>query len=323
MKYSGKPINLDKYYLESQDSTRNYVFEYKAKNPENCNLRDNHNNFFFKRNIFSKDLHIGDFLASIIGEKVGFKVCDATLYKTLLPNGKFDIGILSYVSLSEDDFLILPETIIKEYLKSKNEKFSSLLDVETIFQSMLYSVTKNNRPYEEFLDFKQDFINMVIYDSKFMIFDRSIDNWYFRKNKNSGAIDLYPMFDNEMILGFDQDLEDLEPNLITKEFVEEIDRQKTIEVLTPIDVMNGNRHADYHDIIKYLLRKYPKETTTAIAHVKEFTIQDLEKELDRIEDLSQLRKELTMKLFLKREMEIYKIYDEYNKDENIKRYQNR
>ena len=66
-----------------------------------------------------------------------------------------------------------------------------------------------------------------------------------------------------------------------------------------------------------------KETTTAIAHVKEFTIQDLEKELDRIEDLSQLRKELTMKLFLKREMEIYKIYDEYNKDENIKRYQKR
>lgn len=318
MKYVGKPIDLSKYYLYDEDSTRNYLFEYKAKNPENCDSRDNHNNFYFKRNLYSEDLHIGDFLATIIGKKIGFKVCDTELYKAPLQIKGFDTGILSYVSLSDDDYTLTSKSIIAEYLKSKNEEMRTSIDVDTAIEAMFFYVTKNNRPYQEFLDFKQDFINMLVYDSKFMISDRFLDDWFFRKSKTSGAVDLYPMFDNEMLLGFDQKVEELEADSITEEFINKIDDNHTLKIVTPLDIVNGNNDADYHNVIRYILKKYPKQTKKAIQDVKKFTIQDLEEVLEEIEGVSSIRKKLTLRLFAKREQEIDKVYDEYNKNENVK-----
>lgn len=319
MKYTGKPIDLTRYYLYWEDSDRNYLFEYKAKNPENCDSRDNHNNFYFKRNLYSEDLHIGDFLATIIGKKIRFKVCDTELYKATLRKGSFDRGVLSYVSLAEDDYLITSERLINDYLKSKNkERVLSSVDIDTVIEAMFFYITKNNRPYQEFLDFKQEFINMLVFDAKFMISDRFLDDWFFRKNRTSGVVDLYPMFDNEMILGFDRKVEDLKSDSITAEFIEEIDSDHTLKIITPLDVIKGNNNADYHDVIRYLLKKYQEQTKKAIHDVKQFTIRNLEEELDKIEGVSPLRKELILKLFVKRESEIDKVYGDYNKDDKTK-----
>lgn len=319
MKYFGKTIDLTKYYLAYVDSNRNYLFEYEAIKPENCASRNNHNVFYFKRNVYSKDLHIGDFLATIIGKKIGFKVCDTEIYKApLLKEGVFDEGILSYVSLAEDDSSLLPENIIKEYLESKNEIFNTPVDIDTVFQAAFYYMNKKARPYQEFLNFKQDFINMLVYDAKFMIPDRSLDDWYFRENRSSGAVDLYPMFDNEMILGFERKAEKLKPGSITEELIEEIDNDHTLKIVTPLDKLKGKRESDYHDVIKYLLEKYPKQTTKALQDTKKITVQNLAEELDEIEGMFPSRKELTLKLFGKRDREIERIYEEYNKDEKAK-----
>lgn len=61
--------------------TKNGLFEYQAVNPKDLSNRKNKNHFFFKRTIWIDDAHLGEMLAWIIANKVGFEACDVELYK--------------------------------------------------------------------------------------------------------------------------------------------------------------------------------------------------------------------------------------------------
>ena len=125
------------------------------------------------------------------------------------------------------------------------------------------------RPYSEFIDFKQDFIDMVVYDIKLLNPDRGLENWFIRQNKSTKAIDLYPMFDNEMILGFDDD----------------ISYSKTL-----------------------LLNRYPIQTQNALDKFKNFDISNLYEILNSLPDLTENRKNFALKLFDCRSKSLEEIY---------------
>ena len=126
--------------------TKNGLFEYQAVNPKDLSNRKNKNHFFFKRTIWIDDAHLGEMLAWIIANKVGFEACDVELYKKqFLFNSKFDRGILSYVEKSENDNFINPYFLIKNYLKSinSNSKFErGIYDIDTI-QKIDYYIIDN------------------------------------------------------------------------------------------------------------------------------------------------------------------------------------
>ena len=204
MKYIGKDIDLSKY--KWFDEFRKGIDEYRAIIPEKNEISNNHNRFFLKRTIWTEDTHIGEILAYIIAKKNGIKVCDAELYKSRTNSKNFVNGVISYVSQSEDEQIIPSSSVVKEYLKKINyskELFGNV-DLETIINAVFSFMNEYKRPYQEFLEFKQDFINMIVWDIKNMNPDRRMDNWFFRVNERTGKTDLYPMFDNEMILGFDE-----------------------------------------------------------------------------------------------------------------------
>lgn len=311
MKYTGKQIDTEKYTL--CDEWKKGIYEYIARNPENIHDRDNHNNFFFKRTIWKEDIHIGEFLASIIGKKCGFKICDCELYKAQLSKkDSFDVGILSYVNKSVDDILVNPNSIIREFFKLQglDGEEAYRADIDKIMNAMFAYITKNERPYQEFLNFKQDFIDMVVFDMKYLNPDRVQTNWMMRKNKQSGEIDLYPMFDNEMILGFDEDIP--KKDFLDKE-IELINKSKFSSITTPKDFQNGNRFSDYRDFMKYLLNKYPIQTQKAIEKTKKFSSEELKYVLEEIDGITELRKLQVIKLFEKREEKINEICNQYEK----------
>ena len=117
------------------------------------------------------------------------------------------------------------------------------------------------RPYSEFIDFKQDFIDMVVYDIKLLNPDRGLENWFIRQNKSTKAIDLYPMFDNEMILGFDRQITEFE--FSSDQLKYEISKT-TSAILTPEAHFKHKRNADYNELFKYLLKKYPIQTQNSL-----------------------------------------------------------
>lgn len=312
MKYIGKPIDLEKYTLH--DQIRKGLYEYRARNSELFKDRKKHNKLYLKRTIWTEDTHISEFLGFLLGRKNGFKVCESELYKAPLLNNKFDYGVISYEETSENDTLILPRSIIKDFLENQNsdKEIYNGVDIDTIMASIFFYMNENRRPYQEFLDFKQDFINMMLYDLKYMNPDRRLNNWFIREDKKTGQVDLYPMFDNEMILGFDYDLQG---NRLSEESLDEEDSKRKSAVLLPKDFMLGKSESDYKEFMKYLLKKYPVQTQKAFNQVSNVTSQYLEEVLSDIEDIRKGRIERSVQLFNKREEELNKIYEQYKKYE--------
>lgn len=264
-------------------------------------------------------MHIGELLGAIIAKKAGFKACEVELYKVPLSKpGKFDIGVISYVKKSENDSIYWSKSIINNYIKKQEIKNQRdwIHDIDTILNAMFgYFMSEKRRPYQEYLDFKQDFINMIIYDLKFMNPDRDETNWLLRENKETGEIDLYPLFDNAEILAFGRNLKNSQA--FSEPEIEKIDEEYVVTTITPEDNQKGKQESHYKEMLEYLLKKYPIQTAEALEKANKFTINDLEKFLDEVEEMTPERKEFTEKLFIKRDKEINKIYE--NHLEKLKR----
>lgn len=264
-------------------------------------------------------MHIGELLGSIIARKIGFKVCEVELYKAPLSKpGKYDIGAISYVKKSKNDSIYWSKSIINGYIKKQGIKNQRdwVHDIDTILNSMFgYFITEKHRPYQEYLDFKQDFINMIIYDLKFMNPDRDETNWMLRENNETGEIDIYPLFDNSEILAFGKNLN--KNQTFSESEIEKIDEEYVVATITPEDNKKGEQDSHYKDMLEHLLKKYPIQTTKSLEKVNKFTINDLQEFLDEVEEMTPERKELTTKLFIKRDTEINNIHKKYL--ENLKR----
>lgn len=308
MKYIGKPIDLNKYSFDNKISKG--VFEYRARKPENLDNRKNHNAVYLKRLIWSEDTHISEFLGYLLAKRSDFKVCDVELYKSLLSSGKFALGTISHKEKSQNDKLLFPQTMIKEFLETQNinRDIYNGVDIDTVMDAAFFLINKNKRPYQEFLDFKQDFVNMSVYDLKYMNPDRRIVNWFIREDMKNGQIDLYPMFDNEMILGFNEDLDEGE---LSEEELELKDSERNSAILIPKDVMQKKGESNYKDVMNYLLTKYPVQTQKALEQVNRVTSEELEEMLNSIEGVREDRVKRTIQLFNKREQELNKIYEKF------------
>lgn len=307
MKYLGRDIDLSKYRW--YDEFRKGIDEYRAISPENENSSNNHNRFFLKRTIWTEDTHIGEFLGYLIAKKNGLRVCDAELYKgkSESPNKSPIYGVISYVSESKDEEILSSEILITKYMKMKEPLISlrGSIDPDTVFEVVFALMNKEKRPYQEFLDFKQDFINMAVWDIKNLNTDRRMENWYLRRNKRTGKIDLYPMFDNEMILGFDDRIGERE---FSKDELDKADKARKSSILIPEDMHKDKYYSDYEAVMNFLLSKYPVQTKKALEMVSNFTEEDLQDALDSIEGIDDIRKRKVMQLLKKRKEELDRIY---------------
>ncbi len=320
MEYTYKLIDTNKYEL--YDELRKGIFEYRAKNPENILSRENHNRFFAKRALWSEDLHLGEFLGGLIGKKNGFKICDVELYRH--PLFPADRGVISFVSFSKSDKLITSKSIIHAYLKSQNLDYKNRfsVDVDTVFRAMFWFMYQYKRPYDEFLKFKQEFIDMLVYDLKLLNPDRGLENWFIRQDIETKETDLYPMFDNEMILGFNTEISDKIINTFENQLKSE-DTERTSAILTPNAMMKHQNNVDYKELFDFLLKKYSVQTKNSLNKFHNFSSNDLLEILNSIPDLSENRKRFAIHLFEARSIELDKMYEKhdiYKSTESEKEY---
>ena len=181
------------------------IFEYKLisviRNKKAHYRREDKAGFVHKRCILEPDIHLGEKAGQMIANKVGMRCCKIDLYRQPVPEfGRVDLASISYIDLGYDDRLI--SNGVREYARKNNIDNVYLPDIDLIFAAMKEVYRRENRPYEEYQEFMQDFIDMMMYDIKFGNTDRLTTNWFVRKNLTTGKIDLYPLFDNEGILGF-------------------------------------------------------------------------------------------------------------------------
>jgi len=182
-----------------------------------------------------------------------------------------------------------------------------------IFAAAKEVFMKYDRPYSEYKEFMQDFIDMVVYDIKFGNVDRVTTNWHLRRNHSTGKIDLYPIFDNESILGFSE--------IIPDNFDEDTLREFNVyrfPIGRPIDRERGERVLA-SDLIRYLLENYPNQMRVSLKKAYRVKKEDLEEILDNLPGVPKRRREFAIKNFEYRDKYLRNIVEDYvrnKKDES-------
>ncbi len=279
------PKNRFEYNLKELDQDKNFVYS-----------KDDEAKFVFKRCVFEPYIHFGEKVAYEIAKKVGIKCCRAELFNGVGGLWNNSTGVISYFDTSSDDNLLNPYWALTWY-REKYGKNIFPASIDIIFDACKkYFFDDNNRPDKEFKEFVQDFIDMTIFDLKFGNYDRGDTNWLLRVGKKDGKYELYPMFDNETILGFTED----EPSPLTVENIEKFNDDFKSKVCTTEDGKRG-KGSSMEDMIIFLLDNYPEQTSDAIMRVCKFKENDLEEILDNIPNLPESRREFAIKNFMYRD----------------------
>ena len=311
-----KIVDTKEYKIDEFARAPDEVIEYNRRTPINENERGNHNTLFLKRSLFSPDIHVREVLGYLLAKECGIPACESELAIYPMLNGHFEDAVISYSELSKNDRKYLPITLVKEYRNKVGIKTKVywMLDIEGTFNTVFGLMNENGRPVEEYNKFVQDFINMMMFDIKFVNSDRDNKNWLLRKNDVTGEIDLYPLFDNASIFASER-----EPTEnITEEEAKKLSDNHPLLILTPEDFQEGKTETNYRDMLEYLFRKYPKQSTIALEMVSKIDEHKLEEIIDSIPGIRETRKQQMLEVFRQRNKGVLEKYNEIMNNEKIK-----
>ncbi len=239
--------------------------------------------------------HYGEFVAYKISEKIGIPACKVELAKRNFRNrytGKNEIaeGCISYIHTENNEQLIHGMTIMEYYgreaLKDRLPS-SKNNNIDIIIPALKYYLEEHVKcSKEEINRICDNFIQMVVFDCAFGNSDRNDENWgIIIKNTNdpkSSKADIYPMFDNERILGF-MERKDVVEKIITDERA--INDYSNQVLNSRMGFQSTNEKVNYNNMIKYLLSAYPVSTKKALDKILSFKEKDLDEILENCEGL--------------------------------------
>ena len=130
--------------------------------------------------------------------------------------------------------------------------------------------------------------------------------WFMYQFKR--PYDLYPMFDNEMILGFDDDISYSKTLSNEKLSYSYEDIKRSSAIVTPDEMINNKNSVNYKKLFTFLLNRYPIQTQNALDKFKNFDISNLYEILNSLPDLTENRKNFALKLFDCRSKSLEEIY---------------
>ena len=302
-------VEIDKTkYEEIYEGPSRGRFEYWLKDMPKEYGRYDKVKFEYKRCVFEPDMHFGEMTAYQVAKKIGIPCCKVELFSKPYPRKPHlsETGCISHFEQSSNDTLFPADNITHRYVKQEGMQDNYMLDINTIFDAVYELFRKNQRPISEFLMFKKDFILMTVFDLRFGNFDRGLNNWFIRQNKKTGKMELYPMFDNEAILGFTDDV----LNDMSYASIAEFNNERMSKVTTPED-RKKRRYTDFREMYKYLLKKYPLEIRFANRMFEKFKESDLIEILDNMPGISEERKKFARRNYAYRSMTLDRIREEY------------
>lgn len=329
---SYKLLDEDEYEL---DDYYNDKYFYRRKQMQNTTSRNNRNRMVYKNNLTELPVDVAEAIASAIGKKTIENVCDCELTKKKrIGVNKFDHGVVSYYYYSDNDKLIHPSEFIKEYLNWNGMSTECVdkkcVSIDICIKSIFYYLkVVLQRPYKECQKVRQQFIDMIMFDCRYGNYDRNIDNWMLYQNKDNGEVELYPAFDNECFLGFDEylskfqvpeniakDLSKTELSKLEKQLV--LDYNATLKMKEIIPEDEKKSYSNYEDIVKYLLSNYPEHTLEAYKKLNRFSYYDLVALLDEM-PIPEERKLVVKKIFVSRELAFHRlVMEKLNNDMDSK-----
>ena len=193
--------------------------------------------------------------------------------------------------------------------KGNSQSEKNYANIEVILNSALEDLIENGQE-EKFPDIRKSIISTCIFDMKFANRDRNDDNLGFKINQDNNDISFYHLFDNEQILGFQEDIIDVKRYLKNPKAYEKFKEEK---LTSYIGVPDSHCRVNFKVLLQYLLDNYYEETMEAIDDIGQYKLSHLQELMERCKGLSDEHKEFAKKVFLDREREMNDFIAEYNK----------
>ncbi len=282
--------------------------------------------------------HYGEYFAYLLGEKAGLNMCPVELITLHDTKNKYGKTMHLYTACSSenvrfDDETIMPgETVIERFMFSHQKEADSILSysyfiptdddhnmttaAEDNVDIVLQSIKAETQRYEKASGLSQEQINhdvqnniqdaidMIVFDNIFGNSDRHSENWSVGYS-NSGTMRIYPMYDNEAILGFRR------PEATIKKIVDlgyASDLAPKISY-SRMGVSPINSGVSYRTMLTHLATEYPEETLKSMKKITDrVTLKDVEAMYDSVPGIvfrSQDMNELSMADELPKEYRTY------------------
>ncbi len=264
--------------------------------------------------------HYGEYIAYIILKQLGKKACKVDLgqmeFRNPYSQKTFEVdGILSHYQLTQQEIFLPMKIAIEDYRAAHPKKYKELAEAGKasseknytnieIVLTVLEEYFRKSGQAHKIPEAKKRFFDMCIFDIKFANRDRHDENFGFRVDQYTGEIEFYHLFDNEQILGMQEDKKDVIKYLSGEREYKEF---KVRELTSCIGIPCKNQKIDAMELLGYLLINYRNETLDSLEDIGRYQLSDLEELFRYFPQLSNEHKELAKKIFTERELEMSNI----------------
>lgn len=261
--------------------------------------------------------HYGEYIAYIILKQLGKKACKVDIGELEVRNpynGKIFMveGALSHYQLSNEEIFQPISVVIQNFKSAYPQKFRELTprgktnseqnftNVELILKSLEFMLRRNGQS-EKIPDIRKRFFDMCAFDLRFANRDRHDENFGIKVNQVTGEIDFYHLFDNEQILGFQENKTDVEKYLSNPK---EYDKFQKRELTSCIGIPGKEQKITPTELYSYLLEHYNSEILDSMSEISMYQLSNLNELMDKCIGLSEEHKELARKIFSERQIEL-------------------
>lgn len=257
-------------------------------------------------------------------------------------------GCITYSDLKPGEELEHGKNIVEAFSSGNNELFKRLTkddkpkDAVDNLEVILASIEERTR---EFYEYKPEIskshveeqvkhnrkraIQMMVYDCLYGNNDRHDENWAMRRM--SQDIEMYPLYDNERVLGLYEN-ENLIENAIKKGNVEEVSEDILFSRMRVPG--ESKKYSNYKDVLKYLVDNYNSETMEALLMFISHNVPSrVSQYLNECEGLPECYKDFGTEMYKSRYLfakELYKRkkmglhdFEKHNVSDSIRRSRNR
>ncbi len=253
--------------------------------------------------------HFGEYFAYMLAQKTGIEACPVDLITLHDTKNKYSktkhlyMACASHCVRKPNDYIYPGEHVIARYMAACPNEFEyrykgnfnpnevsikeamytkSHEDNVDIIIDAVASETRNfemksgkrtPEQIEEDVDKNvQDTINMIVFDCVLGNSDRHSENWAMRYNDESGKLDLYPMYDNEAVLGLRKPVAEIK-RVVSQDRISEY---ANIHLFSRMGVHPNHSGISYRSMLNHLVTYYPKQAIKAMGHITaSITEQDL------------------------------------------------
>ena len=261
--------------------------------------------------------HYAEYIAYIILKQLGKPCCKVELGELEIEhrysNKKVKVeGCLSYFELTPEENLKTLSELIESYKiecpeeykeicgKSKEHFQYSYANIEVILRILEELYRKNSQEYKIPQMHKQ-FFDMCIFDLMFTNRDRNDENFGIKINQLTNEFDFYPLFDNEQILGMQENKQNIKKYISSEREYEKFKKNNLTSYIRIPGKTKGMAHTKF---LRYLLENYYNETINSLEDIGRYTISNLQEVLNICPDLPEEHKTFAKKIFLDRKKEI-------------------